>query len=40
MQNFQDQAARDVAIHDIGSQVDDIAIHVHRTGKGSDVLVT
>jgi ATP-dependent Lon protease len=37
MQNFQDQAARDVAIHDIGSQVDDIAIHVHRTEEILDL---
>jgi hypothetical protein len=35
MQNFRDQVARDVAI-----SVHDIAIHVHRMGKGSDVLVT
>jgi hypothetical protein len=35
MQNFRDQVARDVAI-----SVNDIAIHVHRMGKGSDVIVT
>jgi hypothetical protein len=35
MQNFRDQATRDVVLH-----IQDIAIHVHRTGKGSDVLVT
>jgi hypothetical protein len=35
MQNFRDQVARDVAI-----SVNDIAIHVYRMGKGSDVLVT
>jgi hypothetical protein len=49
MQNFRDQVAHDVAIHihnigthvhDIDTRVQDIAIHVHRTGKVSDVLVT
>jgi hypothetical protein len=42
MQNFRDQAACDVAIgvRDTSTQVHDIGIHVPRTGKGSDVLVT
>jgi hypothetical protein len=35
MQNFRHQVTRDVAIH-----IQDIAVHVHRTGKCLDALVT